>query len=154
GYAPTNMTVQLRNPQPPPDSLNLGRGVLDSFQSQVPVAAPPARLFGNVGSSQRFAPPPQQDKQFAGYAAPTVAQLRQLADHDVVIVVDKSGSMGTPDCPADAPTTIRNIFMSVAGFGGGGFIGAIPRWEWCRRQTMHVASLLGQVPGSKLKLVL
>lgn len=163
-----NTTVQLRTP-PPQQNLGLGQSIRNSFQNDIPAAAP--RLSGMAGTSQFMggaaqrlfgSPPPlrgsaqqmdAQESSFSGFAAPTVAQLRQLGDRDVVIVVDKSRSMATPDCPAGAPSTIRNIFMSVAGFGGG-FSGAIPRWEWCRRQTMHVASLMSRIPGSSLKLVL
>jgi hypothetical protein len=48
-----------------------------------------------------------------------------FAKHDVVIVIDKSGSMGTADCP-DGRT----------------------RWEWCREQTADLAKVAEKFGGS------
>ncbi len=137
----------LSVPQRQPESLQLGRGLVGSFTNPY-VARPPLRQ--NVSEDDRINPPSRGLAQL--FASPTSVELRRMGSRDVVIVIDKSRSMEEMDCPGGAPNML-NRFL----FGGGPAIrdsGAITRWEWCRRQTLHVASQLAAIPGSRIKLVL
>lgn len=143
--SPSFNSVRLARPlaenaSPRPGSLNLDTSVINSFRSNT------------FYQSARNVPPPTPTFQAGAgsglWAAPTIAQLKRISDHDVVIAVDKSGSMSEMDCPGDVPGFLQQMFF------GGQFNGMVPRWEWCRRQTMHFAEQMARVPGSKMKLVL
>jgi hypothetical protein len=56
------------------------------------------------------------------------AELRQLSRFDITVLIDKSGSMSTRDCPDEALAGRR-----------------ISRWEWCREQS---AMLSRQTAGA------
>ncbi|SRR5579885_243027 len=128
-------SVRLRTPEPPPSSgLNLDNRLIDSFKSPPP--AEPRTASADTSAGRGL------------WAAPTIAQLKRISDHDVVVCIDKSGSMSTPDCPGDVPMMLQQMLF------GGRFGGLIPRWDWCQRQTMHFASQMARIPGSKIKLVL
>lgn len=130
--------------------LELGRALVGSFAAQprqiVPPQQPMQRLFnGNVQESLMRG-------STAVFSVPTASELRRIGSRDVVIVIDKSRSMNEADCADDnLPPTLNRFFMRGSGIAGGG---ALTRWEWCRRQTMHIASQLARIPGSNLKLVL
>ena len=51
------------------------------------------------------------------------SELRQLSRYDLTVLIDRSGSMNTRDCPD--PFT--------------GDYGGISRWQWCREQTAMLA---------------
>lgn len=66
----------------------------------------------------------------------TQVELKKLADHEVILLIDRSGSMSTPDCPTGS------------GFGRG--LGMLPtllgvplmstsRWNWCLQQTSEMS---------------
>jgi hypothetical protein len=67
----------------------------------------------------------------------TQVQLRHLADHDIVLLVDKSSSMSTMDCPVlmTGTSKLRALSSLVLGLGGM----SASRWDWCLRQTAHMA---------------
>lgn len=136
----------LSIPARPPERLKLGRGIVGSFTNPY-VARPPLRQ--NVSEDDLINPPERGLAQI--FANPTVSEIRRVGSRDVVIVIDKSRSMEEMDCPGGAPNVLNRFLF--AGPGGRDF-GAITRWEWCRRQTLHVASQLAAVPGSRIKLVL
>lgn len=62
-------------------------------------------------------------------------QLQRLAKHDLVLIIDQSGSMRTPDCPVSGvgrtTGTLLNILLGPAA--------STSRWEWCRDQTLRLA---------------
>lgn len=122
------------------DALNLGKVLLKEF---VPVprtafSAPPV-----------YSVPPRQQLSGGAFAVAGIDELKRISNRDVVIVIDKSGSMSSPDCPSDSmPTAMSRMFLGIPGGS------SITRWEWCRRQTYHVASQLQRIPGNNLKLVL
>lgn len=61
--------------------------------------------------------------------------LAVLGSHDIVIMVDKSGSMDTPDCPGFAPgLPLLGMVFGQNGLGGGG---GITRWDWCREKALN-----------------
>lgn len=128
--------------------LELGRALVGSFATQPrQVVQPPVQNMysGNVQETLMRG-------STAVFAVPTAAELRRISSRDVVIVIDKSRSMNEADCAADnLPPTLNRFFMRGSGIAGGG---SLTRWEWCRRQTMHIASQLARMPGSNLKLVL
>ncbi len=62
-------------------------------------------------------------------------QLQRLANHDLVLIIDQSGSMRTPDCPISGigrtTGTLLNVLLGPAAGSS--------RWDWCRDQTMKLA---------------
>lgn len=100
----------------PLGTLSLGRGLIDSFS--------PARK-------------PLTGSAFAGDLAnnPEMKIMLRLKDHDVAVIVDKSSSMRTIDCPGVA------LFP-------------VSRWEWVRSQSSDLARVLSRVPGARMTLVL
>lgn len=140
--------VQNEPARIPPGMMQLGRALVGSFATgtaprPMPQVVPP--------SSNRFSPNSLMSGATAMFSVPTNAQLQRISARDVVIIIDKSRSMSEADCPSgNMPPMLNRFFMS----GPMGDVGGITRWEWCRRQTMHVASQLSRMPGSNLKLVL
>lgn len=131
-----------------PEMLQIGKALVGSFASTV---AP--------GAIKQTAPIPYngfaQSSPLSGatamFSVPTTAQLKRISSRDVVIIIDKSRSMSEADCPSGNMPPMLNRFLMGGPMNGAG---GITRWEWCRRQTMHVASQLSRMPGSNLKLVL
>ena len=78
---------------------------------------PPQSVPGSASSS---------DVSFSMRIAPS--ELRQLSRYDISVLIDKSGSMNTRDCPA------------LFGMGQN-----VSRWEWCREQS---AMLSEQTAGA------
>jgi hypothetical protein len=73
---------------------------------------------------------------------PRAQQLAKLKDFDLVLVVDKSKSMGVADCNSadgDQPSE--------------GAPGMISRWEWCRRQTKQLTEATREAIHEGFKLV-
>jgi hypothetical protein len=64
-------------------------------------------------------------------------QLRRLSAHDIVLVIDKSSSMATPDCPAKRMGGPKLLAFSSLLLGMGDV--AATRWNWCLDQTARMA---------------
>lgn len=82
-------------------------------------------------------------------------ELTRLSQRDVVIVIDKSGSMNTRDCPADSASLGRVLPLLFGGpraISGGS--GLISRWEWLKNQALDLASQTSRVPSQQLSIVL
>jgi hypothetical protein len=67
----------------------------------------------------------------------TRVELQKLADHDVVLLIDSSGSMGMMDCPSGSAPGKRGLGMLPALLG-------VPfmstsRWNWCLQQTSEMS---------------
>lgn len=137
----------VRTPQPQRGELDLGRSLVGSFANSPAHARPrPSIDLPPVGHAA-----PVRPGSSVAFVVPTVSELRRLSTRDVVILIDKSGSMSEEDCPNDnVPSMLGRFFFGGPALSGGG----ISRWEWCRRQTLHVASQLARMPGSNLKIVL
>jgi Mg-chelatase subunit ChlD len=99
----------------------------------------------------------------------TQMELKKLAQHDVVLVIDKSGSMNTPDCPGvgsgsglaslglgGGSSTLLHMLAAFGGIsvGGGGGFGGMTRWEWCGAQTAALAQQYQSAAPSGLSVVL
>jgi hypothetical protein len=149
--SPSQFVVQAQEPPPPPRQvpppmLELGRALIGSFAAGPPSQpvrqAVPKPLSGFLQDSR-------MNGATAVFSVPTANQLKRISSRDVVIIIDKSRSMSEADCPADnMPANLGRLFMRAPQGG------TVTRWEWCQRQTMHVASQLARMPGSNLKLVL
>lgn len=135
-------------PPPPPsqplfgkaDAVNLGKALLNGF---VPVRQ---TAFASPPNRNTYAP--LQGSASGSYAVASIDELKRISNRDVVIIIDKSGSMSEADCPSDnMPATMTRMFFGMPGNG------SITRWEWCQRQTFHVASQLQRV-NNNIKLVL
>jgi hypothetical protein len=98
------LTAEVKN-----DQLNItvdrnGKTYGAQLKARKPIPAPPPTLSGGTRglelTEHEKKPPAPEEKK------------RLIADHDVVIIIDQSGSMGTLDCPDGSS-----------------------RWEWCEKQT-------------------
>ena len=65
------------------------------------------------------------------------AELTALGGRDIVVVIDRSTSMRTMDCPS----------LEYPGF-------AVSRWEWCREQTLDLAKQTSTVLPEGVSVVL
>ncbi len=100
----------------------------------------------------------------------TQLELKKLAQHDVVLVIDKSGSMNTPDCPgvgsgsglaslglgAGGSGSLLRMLAAFGGInvGGMGGMGGMTRWEWCGAQIAALAQQYQSAAPSGLSVVL
>jgi hypothetical protein len=143
---------QVSNEQPKisPEVIQLGRALVGSFASSV---APRASRQAAPVAYNGFRQTSTLTGATALFTVPTASQLKRITSRDVVIIIDKSRSMSEPDCPGGDTPPILSRFLPGGQMREAGGIG-ITRWEWCRRQAMHVASQLSRLPGSNLKLVL
>jgi hypothetical protein len=71
-----------------------------------------------------------------GNAGLTQVELRGLANHDIVILVDKSGSMGRTDCSLP-PTGMSTVFSRYSPGPSGEYMS---RWNWCLEQTTKMVN--------------
>lgn len=88
----------------------------------------------------------------------TAKDLSVLANHDVAVVIDRSFSMFTRDCPApfgmQPPSPVSHPFSSLTGALLGGSGGAVSRWEWCQMQADNLARMTASVLPRGLTVVL
>ena len=82
----------------------------------------------------------------------TQLELKRLAAHDIVILIDKSGSMATTDCSNSVlgNSTLRILSSLVLGSGAM----SISRWNWCMQQTALMASQTEKVLTNGFTVVL
>jgi hypothetical protein len=66
----------------------------------------------------------------------TEVQLRRLAAHDIVLLVDKSGSMGRTDCKLPE-LGMSSVFTRFSPGPSGEFMS---RWNWCLEQTTRMSN--------------
>lgn len=122
GYDPS----LVRPSSPPPvdySSYNDTATAPVSFQSRAPnpsrlnaLSALPG-LLGSLRSSTAQAIP-QSGSLFTISKKLEPAELKQLGRYDLSVLIDRSGSMTTKDCP--------DLFQPGQ---------SISRWDWCREQT-------------------
>lgn len=101
-------------------------------------------------------PPVQQSAPERGMPRTTTTlslpELRLLTSRDIVLVIDKSGSMETRDCPTNSsmPWQLR-LPLSIISGGG---VNRATRWEWCAQQSMDLAQQTAQLSPGGLTIVL
>jgi len=117
------------------DAFNTGLDT-NQFGSQTGTSAP---LQANADANQR-AP------LTAGVTKLDLSQkeLAQIGRHDVVLLIDRSSSMDTPDCPS--PHGVH--------FFGMGLGGMVSRWQWCGEQATDLARQTSAVLPQGLSVVL
>jgi hypothetical protein len=74
-------------------------------------------------------------------------ELNLLSSRDVVILVDKSSSMGDKDCPA--PASGLRLFSRL-----GEETPEVSRWDWCEAELVDMAKLAGGALRQGLRLVM
>ena len=91
----------------------LNGGVLDNTNVTVPLSA-----------SNNFSKPLEKLQNFLRGSTRqlTSSELPKLSGHDIVLLIDKSSSMGEVDCPSME----NRMFLTS-------------RWNWCREQTIDLA---------------
>lgn len=81
-------------------------------------------------------------------------ELSRLNQRDIVIVIDKSGSMSERDCPGDRGSLQRMLPGLITGRSFFDNPGTISRWEWCARQTFDLARQTSRLARQSLSVVL
>lgn len=82
----------------------------------------------------------------------TQQQAKKLSDHDVILLVDKSWSMGTNDCPTPHFMTGKlGAFLNMAASQSDD---RISRWEWCLAQTSQMAKQTEYVLAQGFSVIL
>jgi Mg-chelatase subunit ChlD len=82
----------------------------------------------------------------------TQIELHRLAARDIVLLIDKSGSMSTPDCPLVSSGHSKLAAFSSLVLGLGGL--SASRWDWCLEQTAHMAKQTEEVLANGFTVVL
>ncbi len=129
------------------------------YRQPAPSLVDPSAFSSGTGSvsTSSVQLPARTDAQGLGAAASsfavalTRADLALLGAHDVVVLVDKSGSMATVDCPAygGAQTGLGSLFRQVTAMTGP----EISRWDWCRDQALNFSRQTAQVFGQGITVV-
>jgi len=126
------------------DRLRLSRPV-DTFQQNNESAPPLTPAIDKNAPSFYVNIPPSHLKNPSslngGVSQPnslTQVQLQRLAAHDIVLLIDKSGSMATPDCPLAENIGLKTYLPSLL-LGSSPF--ANTRWQWCRQQIAQMSEL-------------
>jgi len=139
-------------------------GWLDAFNRVPANVVPSASVtpsFTQEPTSVRIKPAPKELPLESGI---TARDLQLLGQHDVAIVVDRSYSMRTPDCPGISSNpaagnwqrALAGLVGPGAGFGmsyGMGNIG-MSRWEFVQSQTVALARQTEQVFPNGIMLVM
>jgi hypothetical protein len=99
----------------------------DLNRMQVRVALPEERRAKRSPLQSRV----EKDRANGGL---TQVQLHRLSTHDIVLVIDKSSSMATPDCPT-GESKLSGLSALILGIGDI----AATRWNWCLEQTARMA---------------
>ena len=82
----------------------------------------------------------------------TQIELKRLASHDVVLIIDQSGSMLAPDCPP--PKGSPGASLPFIPLLMGHPILGISRWDWCLYQTLDLSRQTQQIFGGGITVVL
>jgi hypothetical protein len=112
-------------------------------------------LQGQTGTVDRNAPPPLNGHAPTNVLTGglTMLEIKRLNDHDIVLLIDKSGSMGTPDCPM--PKTGNAIAKSVFSFVLTGAIAmGCTRWAWCGIETANLGRVIAAGNPGGISVVL
>jgi len=150
-FLPVQGQESMRIQRPATDNTNyplVAPEIRQSFQ------APPMRVAlpkPDVGTEDTGKHKKSSDKELRKSSL-TEAQLRSLASHDIVLLIDKSFSMGTPDCPAQISLLNKISFLSPFTLGIDGE--TISRWDWCLAQTSHMAKETEQALPNGFTVVL
>ncbi len=91
-------------------------------------AQPP--YYGNAQQNQLNA-----EDNTASPRTLTQIDLQRLAKHDVVLLIDRSSSMASLDCPAGKGGAKIGMLPALLGLP----IMATSRWEWCQHQTADLS---------------
>ena len=99
------------------------------------------------GLDAQFAQPPlsaavRNERPFRAVASEsgpgrslTQIELKRLADHEVVLLIDRSGSMSSMDCPANGVGRSLGMLPSLLGLP----LMSTSRWNWCLQQTSELS---------------
>ncbi|HEY9871404.1 MAG TPA: hypothetical protein V6D08_19760 [Candidatus Obscuribacterales bacterium] len=71
--------------------------------------------------------------------------LEVIGRRDVVILVDKSGSMTTQDCPSGLASRFASFLTGTGRYRGASFVS---RWQWCQEQVYSLRQQVARaLPG-------
>jgi hypothetical protein len=80
----------------------------------------------------------------------TQIQIQRLASHDIVLIIDKSGSMLSNDCPINTGNGTKSVLTSL--LLGGGLVNS--RWNWCAQQITQMSELTNQAMPAGFTVIL
>jgi hypothetical protein len=123
----------FRIQRPPADASNapvVAPQITQSFQAPPMTVSIPKPLTGSAGSTNLKSSVQQENRR----GELTEVQLKRLASHDIVLMIDRSYSMGTNDCPSSSFLADKLPFPF-----GVGSDNSTSRWDWCAAQTSHMA---------------
>jgi Mg-chelatase subunit ChlD len=166
-YAPQPGYVQTQNNGSAAQSSGLEqqagnggqKGWVDAFALPSAVNGNAAPSFRQDATNVRVKPKIAEPLLDSGI---TARDLHILEQHDVAIVVDRSSSMTTQDCPGISANPSGGWQMALAGLMGAGAIPGynmrsgtgMSRWEFVQSQTMALAKQTQQIFPHGVMLVL
>lgn len=122
-----NLHAQTFDLQAQQGGLRIGRPTEGSFESNPALSANtdrqvlPARIDTNAGKTNG--------------RSLTQVELQKLAAHDVVLLIDRSASMASMDCPNGAIGRSVGLLPSLLGVP----FASTSRWNWCLQQTSELS---------------
>jgi len=162
-----NAAYQNQSAPPAPAPDYQGSGLIDpqSFNlapHQTTASAAPSPSFTQDATQVKLQPKRQAHTQAPLDGGITARDLQVLGQHDVAVVVDRSGSMSTYDCPGISPNSGGGWERALAGLispglilgpGMGGRM-TMSRWDFVCNQTMALAKQTQQIFPGGITLVL
>lgn len=122
------------------------RSMLNAFTGESSSRVPD-RINLRLPSAASASPPSRP----AFHATVSAQDLARIGNHDVVLIIDKSGSMEEQDCP-ESLGNVRGILGLLGLTQNSG--GAISRWDWCKEQAYDLARQTSGVLPEGMTVVL
>ncbi|MBX9686992.1 MAG: hypothetical protein K2X27_09835, partial [Candidatus Obscuribacterales bacterium] len=90
------------------------------------------------------------NNQESGSRSLTQVELKRLAEHEVVLIIDRSASMSAMDCPSGTFGKSIGILPSLLGLP----LASTSRWNWCLQQTSDLSRQTDQIYPNGITVVL
>lgn len=105
-------------------------------------------LYGSVSSGNL------STGSSVGHHHLSAAELGLLARRDIVLIVDKSSSMSSKDCPSN--NSSKNLDASATAFEwiAAHMVNPVSRWDWCREQLASLSNQLDGISNEGFTLIL
>lgn len=161
GEMPPSAPPITKRDEPEP---NRGSGNLFSLQAQqfqmntqeqAPRLQPLDARFGQAGSAMNLGARQNQlgtgvENEGGKQRTLTQVDLQKLAAHDVVLLIDRSGSMSAMDCPTMNLGHNLGMIPSLLGIP----LMSTSRWNWCLQQTSDLARQTASIYDRGITVVL
>ena len=145
-HSPTTFNLQAQQ-----DEMRIPRGSLMQEPLSGQFAQPPwqsSQPSWQRGSARNDR---LESENAASPRALTQVDLKKLADHEVVLLVDRSGSMSTMDCPTgNSPAGKLSLIPALLGIP----LLSSSRWNWCLQQTAEMSRQTESIYNRGITVVL